>query len=67
MKQWLSNLLAGARGSMIRAILPTLIGFAVASMKENEWYIAAGPLLALTSKWLHRKYPTNTVVNLLPF
>jgi hypothetical protein len=67
MKDWLNNLLSGARGTMIRAIAPTLIGFGVAQFKENQWYIAAGPLLALVSKWLHVKYPDNTFVNLLPF
>jgi len=67
MKDWFNNLLSGAKGTMIRAILPTLIGFGVAQAQQNEWYIAAGPLLALASKWLHRKYPDNTLINLLPF
>lgn len=67
MKDWMNNLLSGAKGTMFRAILPTIIGFAVARYQQNEWYVAAGPLLAAISKWLHVKYPTNVYVNMLPF
>jgi len=67
MKAFFDKILAGAKGSLIRAVAPTLIGYAVARFNQNEWYIAAGPLLALVSKWAHRVWPNSTLINLLPF
>ena len=67
MKAFFQGLFSGAKGTMIRAVLPTVIGYGVGKINGNEWYIAAGPLLALVSKWLHRKYPENTLIDLLPF
>ena len=56
-KEWLSNFMSGTKGRVIRAIAPTLIGFAVGQYSENEWYVAAGPLLTLGSRKLHEKFP----------
>lgn len=55
--QWLKKLLAGAKGKMIRSLLPTAIGYGVAKLQGYEWFVAAGPLLTYFSRKLHEKYP----------
>lgn len=57
MLKWIENLYQGAVGRLLRAGLATGASFAAAHYGQNEWYIAAGPLLQMVGKKLRDKYP----------
>jgi hypothetical protein len=57
MKAWIENLYSGIVGRFLRASLTMSLGLIAAHYKDNQWYIAAGPLLQMIGKTLRDKYP----------
>lgn len=54
---WWKKLLEGAKGRLIRATVSLIFPLLVAKYQNNEWYLAATPLLQAISKKLRDSYP----------
>lgn len=57
MKELLAKALSGATGRLVRAGVSTAVSGAVAAHQNNEWIIAAAPLIQAIFKKLRDKYP----------
>lgn len=56
-KNWLENLLQGARGRLIRVGFPLAVSYVSGKLQGYDWYVAATPLLNYLSKLVRDKYP----------
>lgn len=53
------KMMSGTKGRLIRSILSTVVGVAVAKYQSNVWFMSLTPFLQTLSKHVRDRYPNT--------